>query len=32
VIGLPFSDPGGAVNWNTREGRRTIGGSLELRF
>jgi iron complex outermembrane receptor protein len=32
VIGLPFSDPGGEVNWNTREGRRTIGGSIELRF
>ncbi|MFD1612336.1 TonB-dependent receptor [Sphingomonas tabacisoli] len=32
VIGLPFSDPGGQVNWLSREGRRTIGGSLEVRF
>ena len=32
VIGLPFTDPDGTVNWNTREGRRTIGGSLEVRF
>jgi iron complex outermembrane receptor protein len=32
IIGLPFSDPGGRVNWLTREGRRTIGASAELRF
>lgn len=32
VIGLPFSDPGGEVNWATREGRRTVGVSGELRF
>lgn len=32
VIGLPFSDPGGEVNWLTREGRRTIGMSVELKF
>ena len=32
VIGLPFADPGGEVNWLTREGRRTIGGSVEFRF
>ena len=32
VIGLPFSDPGGYVNWNTREGRRTVGVSGEVRF
>ncbi len=32
VIGLPFSDPGGEVNWLAREGRRTIGGSVELKF
>lgn len=32
VIGLPFSDPGGEVNWLTREGRRTIGLSATARF
>jgi len=32
VIGLPFSDAGGEVNWLSREGRRTIGGSIELKF
>ena len=32
VIGLPFSDVDGTVNWNTREGRRTIGGSVQVRF
>lgn len=32
IIGLPFADPGGLVNWNTRDGRRTIGGSAEIRF
>jgi iron complex outermembrane receptor protein len=32
VIGLPFSDPGGRVNWMTREGRRTVGVSADLRF
>ena len=32
VIGLPFSDPGGAVNWLSREGRRTIGVSAETTF
>jgi iron complex outermembrane receptor protein len=32
VIGLPFSDPGGEVNWLTREGRRTVGVSGEFRF
>lgn len=32
VIGLPFSDPGATVNWNTRDGRRTIGGQLAVRF
>lgn len=32
VIGLPFSDAGGEVNWLTREGMRTIGASLEVRF
>jgi len=32
VIGLPFSDPGGEVNWLTREGRRTLGVTAELKF
>lgn len=32
VIGLPFADPGGEVNWLTREGRRTLGISAELKF
>ncbi|MEQ6332290.1 TonB-dependent receptor domain-containing protein [Sphingobium sp. MK2] len=32
VITLPFSDPGGYVNWLTREGRRTIGVSAEMKF
>ncbi len=32
VIGLPFSDVGGEVNWLAREGRRTIGGSVEMKF
>ncbi len=32
VIGLPFSAPGGTVNWNTRDARRTIGGQVSVRF
>jgi len=32
IIGLPFSDPGGYVNWMTREGMRTIGASAEIKF
>jgi iron complex outermembrane recepter protein len=32
VIGLPFADAGGEVNWLTREGRRTLGVSAELKF
>ncbi|WP_068072371.1 TonB-dependent receptor [Novosphingobium lentum] len=32
VIGLPFADAGAEVNWLTREGRRTIGGSIEMKF
>jgi len=32
VIGLPFSPPGSTVNWLTREGRRTVGASIEARF
>ena len=29
---LSFSAPGGIWNWNTRDGRRTIGASAEMRF
>ena len=29
---LSFSAPGGIWNWNTRDGRRTIGGSLDVKF
>lgn len=32
VIGLPFSDPGGEVNWLSREGRRTLGVSATAKF
>jgi iron complex outermembrane receptor protein len=32
VIGLPFADNGGEVNWLTREGRRTIGVSATAKF
>jgi iron complex outermembrane receptor protein len=32
VIGLPFADAGGEVNWNTREARRTVGVSIEEKF
>ena len=32
VIGLPFADAGGVVNWNTREGRRVAGVSVEAKF
>jgi iron complex outermembrane receptor protein len=32
IIGLPFADPGGEVNWNTRDGRRTVGVSLDVKF
>lgn len=32
VIGLPFADAGGEVNWLTREGRRTIGVSATAKF
>jgi iron complex outermembrane receptor protein len=32
VIGLPFSNPGATVNWETRDARRTVGVSLEGRF
>lgn len=29
---LSFSAPGGIWNWNTRDGRRTIGAAFETRF
>lgn len=29
---LSFSAPGGIWNWNTRDGRRTLGASFETRF
>jgi iron complex outermembrane receptor protein len=32
VIGLPFSNPGATVNWETRDGRRTVGVSIESHF
>jgi len=32
VIALPFTTPGGAVNWNTRDGRRTLGVQLSGKF
>jgi iron complex outermembrane receptor protein len=32
VIVLPFTTSGGAVNWNTRDGRRTLGVQLSSRF
>lgn len=32
VIGLPFADVGGEVNWLAREGRRTVGVSAALKF
>ena len=32
VIGLPFADAGGEVNWRTREGQRTLGLSAQVKF
>lgn len=32
VIAVPFANPGTTVNWATREGRRTLGVSIEGRF
>lgn len=32
VIGLPFADAGGEVNWRTREGQRTLGLSAQMKF
>lgn len=32
VIGLPFAPPGGVVNWNTRDARRTLGVTVGAKF
>lgn len=32
VIGLPFADAGGEVNWLTREGMRTLGVNATMKF
>jgi iron complex outermembrane receptor protein len=32
IIGLPFAAPGGIVNWNTRDARRTIGVTVGAKF
>jgi iron complex outermembrane recepter protein len=32
IIGLPFAAPGGIVNWNTRDARRTIGMTVGAKF
>jgi iron complex outermembrane receptor protein len=32
IIGLPFAPPGGIVNWNTRDARRTIGMTVGAKF
>lgn len=32
LLSLPFANPGGVVNWETREGRRTVGVSIEGKF
>ena len=32
VITLPFNDAGGYVNWLSREGRRTVGVSAQVKF
>lgn len=32
VIGLPFADAGGEVNWLTREGQRTLGINAQMKF
>lgn len=32
VIGLPFAAPGGVVNWNARDARRTVGVTAGIRF
>lgn len=32
ILATPFANVGNYVNWNVREGRRTVGVSLETRF
>jgi iron complex outermembrane receptor protein len=32
ILATPFANVGNYVNWNVREGRRTLGVSLETRF
>ncbi len=32
VVELPFSPPGGIVNWNTRDARRSVGVNVGYRF
>jgi hypothetical protein len=32
LLCLLFVNPGGIVNWETREGRRTVGVSIEGKF
>lgn len=32
VIGLPFAAPGGIVNWNARDARRTLGVTVGAKF
>lgn len=32
ILATPFANVGNYVNWNAREGRRTLGVSLETRF
>ena len=32
IIGQPFAPPGGVVNWNTRDARRTLGVTVGMKF
>ena len=32
LLSLPFASTGGVMNWNSRDGRRTVGISAEARF
>lgn len=32
LLATPFTNPGGVMNWHTRDGRRTVGVSAEVRF
>ncbi len=32
VIGQPFAPPGGVVNWNTRDARRSVGLTAAVKF